>query len=189
MREVLLAGLAMLAAHSSYGQPSGNNEPSRLLCIVDFVGGLHYDRAGHVWGVTQFKPGHKYIIRRSTYDDAHGKYADVYSMRNRNKEIGDWLIFDIDSKYPEMAAESCSESNAIPTSPRCSGGYAFDKQTLRFQYTYPGGYMSQGGAQYAKEHPSSFPNDPYRQDAEKRYIEAAEEPDDASFSIGKCAPF
>jgi hypothetical protein len=190
MRKVFLAALTVLGVASFYSETSSGAEPSRFLCIVDFVGGLHYDRSSHVWGVTQFKPGHKYIIRRSTDDDAHGKFADMYSRWTGNKGVPDWLVFDIDSKYPDTALASCSDRNYIETLVICSNDiYEFDKQTLRFQYTYQGGYMSQGSALHEKEHPSSFPNGYNKSDEYKQYLESAEQPDDASFSIGKCAPF
>jgi hypothetical protein len=47
--------------------------------------------------------------------------------------------------------------------------------------------MEQGSAQYEKGHPSSHSQE--ESDAYKQFIEVAEQPDDAAFSIGKCAPF
>jgi hypothetical protein len=224
MRKIVLAGLAMLAVDSSHSESSSNIDPSHFLCIVEVAGGLHFSRTNKVWEETQFKPGHKYIIRRSTQDDERGKYGDTYkreSIRNRPatepplrdylgealshrpgaealvqtapapapKEIADWLIFDIDSKYADLAVSVCWDTYVFGDFEEivCDDGFSFDKKTLRFQVTYDGGYLEQGSAQYEKDHPSppgQVPNPSYKQ-----FLETAEKPDDAAFSIGKCAPF
>ncbi len=85
MRRIVLAAFAALVGVAAHSANSGDNERSKFLCIVDLDGGLHYDSRNMAWIVTNFKPGHKYIIRKSNPDDLHGKYAEMYKIKSKNR--------------------------------------------------------------------------------------------------------
>lgn len=169
----LLAPLTLAMVHSVWA------EPNTYACVVEQATGLHYDSKTSTWVPTTFKPGHEYVLRRLSEDDAK-------SMQYRTLLNGDqkpsWAFFD-----GTMPVATCTENaftfSDLPCRPVIANA-RFDKDSRRFELVYQGAYVDQGyWQQLRREDPKQY---------ESLLVSGrgnnAERPDDLSIQIGKCIP-
>lgn len=151
--------------------------PSQYLCITNQPAGLHYDRQTGAWIPQAFSDRTRYILRHLTDNDWKGKYRSILKGRTPQPT---WGFFEFGDDMPQA---TCDETFTFFCPPFLAD-LDFDKDSLRFQLTRGGGYISQG---YWLHMQSTDPEGYQLQKA--RRPDPISEPDDAFFEIGTCSPF
>jgi hypothetical protein len=149
-------------------------EPSQYLCVVEQSAGLHYDRQTKSWAPQAFSTGRKYVLRRVN-DDVRQQWADYF----RSRPKANWIFLELGDHSPTALCEDMSGCLAFT-----GGRVDFDQNSLRFELSNSGSYVSQGiWEQHRSEHPDDY-NKPLRLRPPD-----PDNPDDLYFAIGRCSPF
>jgi hypothetical protein len=154
--------------------------PSQYLCITDQAAGLHYDRQTGAWIPQAFSNRPKYILRHLTDDDWKGEYRSILKDQTPQPT---WGFFAIGGEFTDQPQATCYESYTFFCRPFVAT-LEFEKDSLRFQVTYSGAYISQGYWQHVQS------TDPEGYQLQKpRGLDPISQPDDVMVEIGTCSPF